>query len=132
MNYVRGQARLNPDKEVTLEVERNGRPMAPVKAVPRAEPPEGEGPLGIRLEEVQGPKALSLPDAFGEAVSLSGQVIGQIAELPGQLLAPRTAGGEAPTVGGPIEIFRVTGQVAQFGLPTFLKLVGVLSVNSRC
>src|SRR5437773_653684 len=60
--------------------------------------------------------------------SLSGQVVVQIAELPGQLLAPRTATG-GPTVGGPIEIFRITGQVAQSGIPTFLKLVGVLSVN---
>jgi regulator of sigma E protease len=128
VNYVRGQARLHPDQEVTLEIERNGRPIAPVKAVPRSEPPEGEGPLGIRLEEVQGAVAVALPEAFQQALSLSGQVIGQIAELPRQLLAPSTSGG-APTVGGPIEIFRVTGQVAQFGIPTFLKLVGVLSVN---
>src|SRR5213594_3455989 len=99
-----------------------------ITAVPRTEPPEGEGPLGIRLEEVQGAKTYALPDAFREAVSLSGQVVLQIAELPGQLLAPRTSTG-GPTVGGPIEIFRITGQVAQSGIPTFLKLVGVLSVN---
>jgi regulator of sigma E protease len=128
VNYVRAQARLSPDKEVTLEVERNGRPLPAIKAVPRAEPPEGQGPLGISLEEVQGPIAVPLPEAFRQAVSLSGQVIAQIAELPGQLLAPRSPS-DAPTVGGPIEIFRVTGEVAQFGLPTFLKLVGVLSVN---
>ena len=127
VSYVTSQARRNPDQEVTLEIERGGRTVE-IKAVPRAEPPEGEGPLGIRLEEVQGAKALTLPDAFREALTLSGQVITQIAELPGQLLAPRTSTG-APTVGGPIEIFRVTGQVAQYGIPTFLKLVGVLSVN---
>ncbi|HKY51595.1 MAG TPA: M50 family metallopeptidase [Candidatus Limnocylindria bacterium] len=127
VSYVRSQARLNPDKEVVLELERGGRAVT-VSAVPRAEPPEGEGPLGIRLEEVQGEVAVALPEAFGQAVSLSGQVIAQIAELPSQLLAPSSPGG-APTVGGPIEIFRVTEQVAQFGLPTLLKLVGVLSVN---
>jgi regulator of sigma E protease len=50
--------------------------------------------------------------------------------LPGQLIAQRASpSANAPVVGGPIEIFRVTGQVAQFGIPTFLKLVGVLSVN---
>jgi regulator of sigma E protease len=128
VNYVRAQARLRPDQEVSLDLERNGRPVPAVKAVPRAEPPEGQGPLGISLEEVQGPISVALPEAFGQAVALSGQVIAQIAELPGQLLAPRGAT-DAPTVGGPIEIFRVTGEVAQFGLPTFLKLVGVLSVN---
>jgi regulator of sigma E protease len=128
VSYVTSQARLHPDQEVTLEIDRNGGPLPAIKAVPRAEPPEGEGPLGIRLDEVQGAVAVALPEAFKAALSLSGQVIGQIAELPGQLLASRTSSG-GPTVGGPIEIFRVTGQVAQFGIPTFLKLVGVLSVN---
>jgi regulator of sigma E protease len=128
VNYVRSQARLHPDQEVTLEIERGGRAIAPIKATPRSEPPEGEGPLGIKLDEVQGEVAVAVPEAFRQALSLSGQVIEQIALLPGQLLAPSAPGG-APTVGGPIEIFRVTGQVAQFGLPTFLKLVGVLSVN---
>jgi regulator of sigma E protease len=32
-------------------------------------------------------------------------------------------------VGGPIQIFVVAGQVAEFGPPTVLKLIGVLSVN---
>lgn len=128
VSYVTSQATLHPGQEVMLEIERDGRRLPPIKAVPRAEPPEGEGPIGIGLEEVQGARALALPDAFKEAVSLSGQVVVQIAELPGQLLAPRT-GQAAPSVGGPIEIFRVTGEVAQYGIPTFLKLVGVLSVN---
>jgi len=128
VNYVKSQARLHPDQEVTLEIERNGRPLAAIKAVPRSAPPEGEGPLGIQLDEVQGAVAVPLPDAFQQALALSGEVIVQIAELPGRLLTSRGSTG-APTVGGPIEIFRVTGQVAQYGIPTFLKLVGVLSVN---
>jgi regulator of sigma E protease len=128
VSYVKSQARLHPGQEVTLEIERKGTVLPAIRAVPRTEPPEGEGPLGIGLEEIQGAKALALPDAFREAVSLSGQVVAQIAELPGQLLAPRSSTGP-PTVGGPIEIFRVTGQFAQYGIPTFLKLVGVLSVN---
>lgn len=125
--YVRQQARS--EKEVALEIERNGRPVPPIRAVPRAEPPEGEGPLGIRLEDVQGPVAVALPEAFGQAVSLSGDVVGQIAALPGQVISAQGKGGGGPQVGGPIQIFVVTGQVAQFGVPTFLKLIGVLSVN---
>ena len=126
VTYVRAKARS--EAEVTLQLERNGRPIAPIRATPRAEPPEGEGPLGIRLEDVQGPVAVALPEAFGQAVGLSVDVIRQIGELPGQLMS-RGGGSGAPAVGGPIEIFRVTGQVAEFGIPTFLKLVGVLSVN---
>lgn len=127
VSYVRQKART--DTEVALEIERNGRPVPTVKAIPRASPPEGEGPLGIRLEDVQGPVAVALPEAFGQAVSLSGDVVGQIAALPGQLISAQGGGGGGPQVGGPIQIFVVTGQVAQSGLPTFLKLIGVLSVN---
>ena len=53
----------------------------------------------------------------------------QIAQLPSQLVATRGGGGGGPAVSGPIGIFQITAQVAQFGIPTFLKLVGVLSVN---
>ncbi|MGH2499316.1 MAG: M50 family metallopeptidase, partial [Candidatus Limnocylindria bacterium] len=119
----------NAEKEITLELERNGRPVAPVTAVPRAEPPEGEGPLGIRIEDVTAPVAVPVPQAFGQAAALTGEVVSEIASLPGQLIARPAGGGGAPQVGGPIEILRVTGQVAEFGLPTFLKLIGVLSVN---
>src|ERR1700738_4717457 len=88
VNYV--QKKAATETEVTLEIERNGRPLPPVKAVPRADPPvhqtpqgtEREGPLGIRLEDVQGPVAVAVPQAFGQAVQLSGDVVQQIAQLP--------------------------------------------------
>ena len=64
-----------------------------------------------------------------EAFSLTGDTVAQIAALPGQLLASGGGGANGPQVGGPIQIFVVTGQVAEFGVPTFLKLIGLLSVN---
>ena len=116
-------------QELTIDLQRNGQPLT-IKAVPRAEPPAGEGPLGVQLEEVQAAVSVAIPQAFSQAAGLTGDVVGQIVALPGQLLSQRAApAGGAPVVGGPIEIFRVTGQVAQFGIPTFLKLIGVLSVN---
>lgn len=122
--------RRNVEKEIALEVSRNGRPIPTVRAVPRAEPPEGEGPLGIKIEDVQGPIAVGLPEAAGQAWALTGDVVTQIAELPGQLLGRGGSGsGPAPEVTGPVGIFQVTGQVSELGLPTLLKLVGVLSVN---
>ena len=127
VNYVRQKART--ETEVTLDVQRNGRPIPAIKAVPRAEPPEGEGPLGITLEDVQGPVSVAPAQAVGQAFSLMGDIVSQIAQLPSQLVATRGGGGGGPAVSGPIGIFQITAQVAQFGIPTFLKLVGVLSVN---
>ena len=125
INYTRTKA----EKEIFLDVERNGRPIPTITAIPRGEPPEGEGPLGIKIEEVQGPKSVALPDAFREATALTGEVVQQIAELPGQLVGGGTGGPAAPEISGPVGIFQITGQVAELGLPTVLKLVGVLSVN---
>jgi regulator of sigma E protease len=116
-------------QEITIHITRDAQDLT-IKALPRLEPPQGEGPLGVQLEEVQAPVSVPVPQAFNQAAGLTGEVVGQIVALPGQLLSQRNAPpGGAPVVGGPIEIFRVTGQVAQFGIPTFLKLVGVLSVN---
>ena len=78
---------------------------------------------------MQGPVSVSLPEAVVQAWQLTGDVVGQIAAIPGQIISSRGGGGDGPQVGGPIQIFVVTGQVAQLGLPTLLKLIGVLSVN---
>src|SRR5205085_2770262 len=45
VSYVTAHA----DKEVTIQLQRNGRDLPPITAVPRADPSPGEGPLGIKL-----------------------------------------------------------------------------------
>lgn len=116
--------------DIALTILRNGRPMPPVHAVPRTDPPEGEGPLGIVLEDVTAPATGGLPQAVGNAWTLTGDIVGQIVSLPGQLLGARGPSGDgAPQIGGPIEIYRITGQVSQFGAAALLRLVGVLSIN---
>ena len=116
--------------ELTLTVDRNGRPIPPVKATPRRDPPEGEGPLGIVLEDVVAPVSGGVPQAIGNAWSLTTEILRQIAALPGQLLFARdTPSDGTPQIGGPIEIYRITGQVSQFGLAAVLRLIGVLSIN---
>ena len=116
-------------RDVTLEIERGGQLLPPATVTPRATPPQGQGPLGIKLDDLT-PTVLPLPQAAAQAAGLIREVVGQIVALPGQLLSQRAApSGGAPVVGGPIEIFRVTGQVADQGLPAVLLLIGVLSVN---
>jgi regulator of sigma E protease len=117
-------------KEVTIVLDRGVRTVGPLVIVPRPQPPENEGPLGVKLSEVTSPPtALPLPQAFTQAVRLTGDVVAQIAELPAQLLARPAGQPGPPPVGGPIEILRVTALVSQAGLSAFLKLVGVISVN---
>ena len=117
-------------KEVTIVLGRGGQTIGPLKVVPRTQPPADEGPIGVRLTEVTSPPtALPLPQAFGQALRLTGDVVTQIADLPAQLFARPAGQPGPPPVGGPIEILRVTALVSQAGLSAFLKLVGVISVN---
>ncbi|OGN80218.1 MAG: hypothetical protein A2082_01015 [Chloroflexi bacterium GWC2_70_10] len=115
---------------MTVVLVRNGQALDPIVVTPRQSLPEGQGPLGLVLEDVTAPVAVSVPQAFGSAWALTVDVVQQIAALPGQLLGADDAGpGGPPQIGGPIEIFRVTGQVAEFGVAALLRLVGVLSIN---
>src|SRR5438309_5279710 len=117
-------------KEVSLVIERGGSTVGPLVLVPRATPPENEGPLGVKLTEATTPPtALPLPQAYVQAVRLTGDVVVQIADLPAQLLNRPAGQPGPPPVGGPIQIFLVTAAVSQLGPAAFLKLIGVISVN---
>ena len=118
----------NADRELTLDIVRRDRPLPPTTVYARPEPPEGQGPLGVRIEDVIGPVTVAPGAAVVMAWTLSGEVVEQILALPGQMLGG-TRSGPAPEVTGPIGIIQVTGQVAEFGLSSVLKLVGVLSLN---
>lgn len=125
VRYV--EARRGGGEEIALEILRDDAHIGVVRAVPRAEPPPGQGPIGVTLQDVVTPGRAGIVESARLAWTLTTDVVGQILALPGQLIAPPPDG--PPPVGGPIEILRITGEVAEFGLPTFLKLVGVLSVN---
>jgi regulator of sigma E protease len=130
---TRSGAPMDPPRSalpMTLVLERDGQRLEPIRVTPRQELPEGEGPLGLVLEDVTAPIAVAPTEAVVSAWALTADVVKQIAALPGQLLAAGDPDAEAPPqIGGPIEIFRVTGQVAEFGVPALLRLVGVLSIN---
>src|SRR4029077_10116806 len=115
---------------VTIVLDRAGRQVGPLAIVPRATPPANEGPIGVRLEDVTTPPtALAPSQAFGHSLRLTGAVVRQITDLPGQLLSRPANEPGPPPVGGPIQIFLVTAAVSQLGVAAFLKLIGIISVN---
>lgn len=120
VNYTRRRA----EKELTLTIMRENAAQE-VTLTPRADPPDGQGPLGIKIEDVTVVRPIGLAEAMGSAMSLTGSVAHGIANLPAAIFEG-TAGAQ---VGGPIEIYRVTKQVSEVDTAAFLKLVGILSVN---
>ena len=101
--------------------------------IPREEPPEGEGALGIVISDVEMKKypLWQMPfygtiEGFKEAFAWTGLVIGGIGGMIGNLI---TKGQIPREIAGPVGILQITSGVARSGVLTILQFIGVLSVN---
>ena len=117
----------NVGKLSVIEVERDGETRL-AAAVPRADPPEGEGPLGFVVSTaVKYEKAAvwRAPfTAFAETVTTIGEMIRFAFKLVGDLLR-----GEEVLIGGPVAIYALTETYASYGIKIFLQFIALLSVN---
>ncbi len=106
-----------------------GKTTLSITATPRADPPEGQGPLGVGLVKTA---TVSFPwySAFWQAgrqtVYITGQIFVVFGAVIKQLL---TQGSVAADVAGPIGIAVVTGQVLDLGLVPLLQFAALLSIN---
>lgn len=115
--------------QIYLDIIR-GRESVTVRAIPRANPPAGEGALGIAMVEIA---RVAVPwwQAPWEGLRVTAEVFfGTIAALArmawGLVSGVPTAAGE---VSGPVGIASLVSEVSQFGLLPFFQLMAVLSVN---
>ncbi|MFQ6015238.1 MAG: RIP metalloprotease RseP [Anaerolineae bacterium] len=114
-------------QEVALQLKR-GEETLDLYLIPRARPPEGQGPMGIVINtDVKEISTLRFPP--WEAIALG------IVRTVGIFLAiffgiiHTIQGLIAPDVAGPIRIAQMTGEVARSGLINLLEFAGILSVN---
>lgn len=114
--------------EVSLVVHRGTEDIL-VHVTPRADPPEGQGPLGIAMVRAG---VVSVP--WWRAPIEGARTTWDVFVLTVQALVD-TAGrffakGEVNAdVSGPIGIFFFANETRQLGIAYFLRLIGVLSVN---
>lgn len=122
-------------KKVTLTVERTVGEKTETKRIsvtPRDNPPEEEGPLGVVISSVviYYPPLLLRPFygvyyGFKDTLFWGVTVIGGFWRVITQLFS-----GKVPQdLSGPIGIFAVTSQVAQFGILSIINFIGILSLN---
>ncbi len=115
-------------KEITLTVTRSEKNLE-FKVVPREDPPVGEGALGITLTEVGFPK-LPFFASLKQGLISSFNILYAIVKAIANLIAGIFTG--APVLEqfvGPVGIFQIAGQAAQFGLVYLLQLIGLISLN---
>jgi regulator of sigma E protease len=125
---VQNFANENKGKEVVLAIKR-GKEDLQLSGTPRAEFPEGEGPLGIALAktvEARYPWHKAIWLGIQYTFSLTVTFVVFLFELIWRLIAGQPAGLD---VSGPVGIAVMTGQVAQLGFGYLVRFAAMLSVN---
>lgn len=121
--------KANLGRELTLILLRDGQEKS-IVVTPRKDVPEGEGPMGIRIDfDVQ---VLKYPwyeapfRAVGLSFSRTKDMMMALASLPSRALQGQNISNE---VAGPIGIAQVTGQAARIGPIAVLNLMSILSLS---
>ena len=116
-------------QEVSLSLLRGSESLT-VRLTPRAQPPEGEGAIGIQMvmqegwtvEVVRQPVWKAPWLGMQEAWSALLLTVSGFAQLIRGTVSPRE-------ITGPVGIFQISGIVARSGLANLLRLTGFISVN---
>jgi regulator of sigma E protease len=112
-------------QEIGLVILRGNQQLT-IYLTPRPNPPQGEGPMGVRIEPVivYVPRPLweAIPYGFARSVEMLGIFVYGIGAM--------VRGIVAPDVAGPIGIAQLTGEVARVGgLIPLANLAALLSLN---
>lgn len=97
--------------------------------IPRVNPPEGQGALGVALVTI-GLAKLPFPAALIQATRDTGSILGQTLAALGSIGSSLRRGdvGDVPLT-GPIGIAVVTRDALQMGMPYVLTLMAIISIN---
>ena len=123
------------DEKVLVEIERtlgDKKEIKKIRMVPRVNPPEDEGPLGVVISsaETYYPPIWQRPFVgiyygFKEAIYWGITIIQGLYFMIIGLFS-----GEVPQdVSGPVGIFAVTTEAAKYGILSLINFIGILSVN---
>ncbi len=98
--------------------------------VPRVDPPENEGAIGVVLFESGFPKSgifQSIALGFESAVSITIRITVAFAGIiAGVFVGDFTVAGE---VAGPVGIFNILGQASELGIASLIQFLGIISLN---
>lgn len=117
-------------QDVSMTIWRSGEWLT-LSATPRAEPPPGQGALGIQIGPVSQLATLPLGAALWEGLVSTGQYFGLVLQLPLMLIAGTVSPDEAQLT-GPIGIAQLVGGAVTASIDTglwfpILRLSAVLS-----
>ncbi|MFA5770417.1 MAG: RIP metalloprotease RseP [Patescibacteria group bacterium] len=122
------ETKKSAGKNIELSVQRNGKQLT-VNLVPRVNPPEGEGPLGIAITSFTEKKYpwYSAP-YYGliEAFNITSKIASELGKMLYNFV---TFQKQNVDVAGPVGIANLAGQAVKFGRNAFLEFLALLSLN---
>ena len=128
LNDFIGYVNQNKGKQITLKLERSGQEVD-INIVPRANPPQGEGALGVGLIEA-GQAKQGFFKGIWEALKLSAQIFATIFVGIFTLIKSAILGqGSLAAVTGPVGIVKITAQTSHLGFLYLLQLMALISIN---
>jgi regulator of sigma E protease len=119
---------LKMGEEITFELVDTDGNTKKAAVVPRWDPPEGEGAVGIGMEMVNTREESQLYP-FWDAVPQSISTIGETFVLMRNEITSWFVQKRAPEVAGPVGIFQLTGEVSEAGPSYLIQFAAFLSIN---
>lgn len=118
----------NKGKEIILTIKR-GKDFLKKKVIPRENPPQGQGPLGVGLVRtgiISHPLYQAIWMGIKATVTMIVVIVVAFFNIIKELV---TAGSITAEIAGPVGIAVITGQVAKMGWIYILNFTAILSIN---
>lgn len=113
---------------ISLSIVRNNETKL-FTVIPRANPPAGEGPLGIAISDLE-MHSYPMHLAIIKSIEINAlRVRDMVASLGSAVFRLITLRAPEADVAGPIGIARVTGEAVKFGWKAVLEFMSILSLN---
>lgn len=121
-------AREHRGKNFMFEIQR-GKDTVRIEAVPRLESPQGEGVLGVQVQD-GGIEKKGFFEAIGKSWVRAWELFAMIFVLIARLCASIVSGEDIfSQLAGPIGIFNVTAQATDLGFVYLAHLIALISLN---
>jgi len=96
----------NLGKQITIELQRDGQ-VSDITAIPRTNPPQGQGPLGVTISNPRVP--ISFGKAIKDSIDQTGAYINLLLALPGRMIQGTISPDQSRIV-GPVGMFTIFNQ----------------------
>lgn len=119
---------LNLGREIVVLVEHSDSSQEEIRLIPRWEPPEGEGAMGVSIRLLE-PTVTSKSEPFWRAIPMGARYTMETLVLFKNAILSLFIGNASLELGGPVAIIQMTGEMAQAGISPLLGFTAFMSLN---